>query len=93
MEQTKGLLRTFLKQWGALNTVRIFLKTGSKTGHIQAIKSILSFRPEKLTLELPRLPLGGVRRPRGDHLRVEALFLFGPQNQGLRWAMRFSHSD
>lgn len=49
MEQTKGLLRTFLKQWGPLNTLRIFLKTGSKTGHIPAIRSILRFRLEKIT--------------------------------------------
>lgn len=49
MEQTGGLLRTFLKQWGALNTLRIFLKTGRRTGHLTTIKALLNFRLEKIT--------------------------------------------
>jgi long-chain acyl-CoA synthetase len=49
MEQTKGLIKTFLTQWGVMNTLRILLKTGSKTGHINALKSLANFRLEKLT--------------------------------------------
>ena len=49
MEQTKGLLKTFYTQWGGLNTLRILLKTGSKTGHIKTIKSLANFRLEKIT--------------------------------------------
>jgi long-chain acyl-CoA synthetase len=49
LEQTKGLLRTFLKQWGGMNTVRIFLKTGSRTGHLKTIKALLNFRLDKIT--------------------------------------------
>lgn len=49
MEQTKGLLRTFLTQWGGMNALRILFRTGSKTGHITALKSLVNFRLEKLT--------------------------------------------
>ncbi len=49
MEQTGGLLRTFLKQWGGLNTLRIFLKTGQRTGHLKTINALLNFRLEKIT--------------------------------------------
>ena len=49
MEQTRGLLRTFVKQWGVMNTFRILYTTGKKTGHIRAIKSLMNFRLEKLT--------------------------------------------
>ncbi len=49
MEQTHGLLRTFLTQWGGLNALRILLKTGSKTGHFTTIKSLANFRLEKIT--------------------------------------------
>lgn len=48
MEQARGLLRTFLKQWGGLNTLRILLNTGSRAGHVNAVKSLLSFRLENL---------------------------------------------
>jgi long-chain acyl-CoA synthetase len=49
MEQTKGLLKTFYTQWGVMNTLRILLKTGSKTGHIKTIKALANFRLEKIT--------------------------------------------
>ena len=49
MEQTKGLLKTFYTQWGGLNTLRILLKTGSKTGHFKTIKALANFRLEKIT--------------------------------------------
>ena len=49
MEQTKGLLKTFYTQWGGMNTLRILLKTGSKTGHIKTIKALANFRLEKIT--------------------------------------------
>ena len=49
MEQTKGLLKTFYTQWGGLNTLRILLKTGSKTGHMKTIKALANFRLEKIT--------------------------------------------
>jgi long-chain acyl-CoA synthetase len=49
MEQTKGLLKTFLTQWGGMNALRILLKTGSKTGHFTTIKSLANFRLEKIT--------------------------------------------
>ncbi len=49
MEQTGGLLKTFYTQWGGLNTLRILLKTGSKTGHIKTIRALASFRLEKIT--------------------------------------------
>ena len=49
MEQTRGLLRTFVKQWGAMNALRILFATGKKTGHLSAIKSLMNFRLEKLT--------------------------------------------
>lgn len=49
MEQTRGLLRTFAKQWGAMNTLRILFSTGKKTGHLRTIRSLMNFRLEKLT--------------------------------------------
>ncbi len=49
MEQTKGLLKTFSTQWGGMNTLRILFKTGSKTGHIKAIKALANFRLEETT--------------------------------------------
>ena len=49
MEQTRGLLRTFAKQWGAMNTLRILFTTGKKTGHLRTIRSLMNFRLEKLT--------------------------------------------
>jgi long-chain acyl-CoA synthetase len=49
MEQTKGLLKTFYTQWGGMNTLRILLKTGSKTGHIKTLKALANFRLEKTT--------------------------------------------
>jgi non-ribosomal peptide synthetase component E (peptide arylation enzyme) len=49
MEQTGGLLRTFYTQWGGMNTLRILLKTGSKTGHLKTIKALANFRLEKIT--------------------------------------------
>jgi len=49
MEQTSGLLKTFYTQWGGMNTARILLKTGSKTGHLRTIKALMNFRLEKVT--------------------------------------------
>jgi long-chain acyl-CoA synthetase len=49
MEQTRGLFKTFVKQWGGMNTLKILLKTGEKTGHLTALKSLINFRLEKLT--------------------------------------------
>ncbi|MBN2298245.1 MAG: AMP-binding protein, partial [Deltaproteobacteria bacterium] len=49
MEQTRGLLKTFLKQWGGMNTLRILFKTGKKTGHLKTLKYLLNFRLDKLT--------------------------------------------
>ena len=49
MEQTRGLFRTFLKQWGGMNTLRILFKTGKKTGHLKTLKYLLNFRLERLT--------------------------------------------
>lgn len=48
MEQARGLLRTFFKQWGGLNTLHILLNTGRKAGHLTALRSLLSFRLENL---------------------------------------------
>ena len=49
MEQTKGLFKTFYTQWGGLNTLRILLKTGSKTGHLTTLRALMNFRLEKIT--------------------------------------------
>ena len=48
MEQTGGLLRTFLKQWGGTNALKIFLTIGSRTGHLRTLRSLLGFRLEKI---------------------------------------------
>jgi long-chain acyl-CoA synthetase len=44
MEQTRGLFRTFLDQWGGMNTLRILFNTGKKTGHLKTLTSLLNFR-------------------------------------------------
>ncbi|HHO77359.1 MAG TPA: hypothetical protein ENN05_13160 [Deltaproteobacteria bacterium] len=49
MEQTGGLIQTFLKQWGLMNTFRILFKTGKKTGHLKTLKYLLNFRLDRLT--------------------------------------------
>ena len=49
MEQTRGLFKSFWKQWGAVNTLKILFKTGSKTGHVKALECLMNFRLEKLT--------------------------------------------
>ncbi|HVN71138.1 MAG TPA: class I adenylate-forming enzyme family protein, partial [Desulfomonilia bacterium] len=49
MEQTRGLLKTFSTQWGAMNALRIIFKTGSKTGHMKTLKALMNFRLEKIT--------------------------------------------
>jgi len=44
MEQTSGLLKTIYTQWGGLNTLRILVKTGSKTGHLKTFRDLANFR-------------------------------------------------
>ncbi len=43
MEQTSGLLKTIYTQWGGLNTLRILVGTGSKTGHLKTIRDVVNF--------------------------------------------------
>jgi long-chain acyl-CoA synthetase len=49
MEQTSGLLRTFYTQWGGLNTLRILVGTGSKTGHLKTLRDLTNFRLGDIT--------------------------------------------
>lgn len=49
MEQTSGLLRTIYTQWGGLNTLRILVKTGSKTGHLKTLRDLANFRLGDIT--------------------------------------------
>ncbi len=49
MEQASGLLRTFAFQWGALNTLRIVLKTGKKIGFVKAVRDLANFRLQDVT--------------------------------------------
>ncbi len=49
MEQTSGLLKTFYTQWGGLNTLRILVGTGSKTGHLKTLRDLTNFRLGDIT--------------------------------------------
>ncbi|HWR68016.1 MAG TPA: AMP-binding protein, partial [Desulfomonilia bacterium] len=49
MEQTSGLLKTFYTQWGGLNTLRILVGTGSRTGHLKTIRDLANFRLGDIT--------------------------------------------
>ncbi len=49
LEQTSGLLKAIATQWGAMNTLRILLKTGSKTGHLKTIRDLAGFRLADIT--------------------------------------------
>ncbi len=77
MEQTRGLLRTFFKQWGGLNTLRIILSTGRKAGHLTALRSLLSFRLENLV----------------PHLLVSLWEVFGDREALISEARRYTYAD
>lgn len=77
MEQTRGLLRTFFKQWGGLNTLRIILSTGRKAGHLTALRSLLSFRLENLA----------------PHLLVSLWEVFGDREALISEARRYTYAD
>lgn len=77
MEQTRGLLRTFFRQWGGLNTLRILLNTGSRAGHLTAWKSLLSFRLEKLT----------------PHFLVSLWEVFGDREALISESKRYTYAD
>jgi long-chain acyl-CoA synthetase len=49
LEQTSGLLKTIATQWGGMNTLRILLKTGSKTGHLKTIRDLAGFQLADIT--------------------------------------------
>lgn len=47
MEQTQGLLKSIVTQWGAKNTLQIVFRTTKKMGVIATIKGVLNFRLNK----------------------------------------------
>ncbi|MDD5712752.1 MAG: AMP-binding protein, partial [Smithellaceae bacterium] len=47
MEQTQGLLKSIVTQWGGKNTVKILSRTASKVGIGATFKGVLNFRLEK----------------------------------------------
>ena len=47
MEQTQGLLKSIVTQWGAKNTLQIIFRTTKKMGVIATIKGVLNFRLNK----------------------------------------------
>lgn len=47
MEQTQGLLKSIVTQWGAKNALRIVSRTTKRMGLVAALKGVLNFRLEK----------------------------------------------
>ncbi|MGA2781690.1 MAG: class I adenylate-forming enzyme family protein [Smithella sp.] len=47
MEQTQGLLKSIVTQWGAKNALKIISRTTKKMGVIATIKGVLNFRLNK----------------------------------------------
>ncbi|VUT25913.1 MAG: Acetyl-coenzyme A synthetase [Candidatus Methanolliviera sp. GoM_oil] len=52
MESTYGLLATIVKQWGIGNAISILLGTMRKTGLVNSLTSLLSFRIDRLAPNL-----------------------------------------
>ncbi len=77
MEQTRGLLRTFLKQWGFTNTLRLLWATGKKTGHLASLRALANFRLEKLT----------------PNFLVSMWEIFGQREALISEGRRFTYSD
>ncbi|HQO81120.1 MAG TPA: AMP-binding protein, partial [Deltaproteobacteria bacterium] len=77
MEQARGLLRTFFKQWGGLSTLRILLNTGSKAGHLRTLRSLLSFRLENLA----------------PHFLVSLWEVFGDREALISETRRYTYAD
>lgn len=48
LEQTRGLLLTIVRQWGTKNVFAILFKTWKKTGLVNTLSSLLSFRLDKI---------------------------------------------
>ena len=61
MEQTQGLLKSIVTQWGTKNTLKIIFRTTKKMGVIATIKGVLNFRLNKF---MPYLLISQVGRPR-----------------------------
>lgn len=77
MEQTTGLFRTFLDQWGGMNTLRILFNTGKKTGHLRTLTSLLNFRLGKIS----------------PNFLVSMWEVFGDREALISEGKRFSYTD